>query len=130
MPVTWDKWLFWQFSADGNGLGHEYGATGSHAIDINRFNGDAEAFAAYIGAEVLPDPPDPPEEPPHEIFIPFVMKVNAPAGLYTHTEPNALASTRAGSLFHGTQIEVVEESGDWRKCRAEYWSSGKYLERV
>ena len=48
MPVTWDEWLFWQFSADGNGLGHEFGATGSHAIDLNRFNGDMDLSLIHI----------------------------------------------------------------------------------
>lgn len=55
-------WTFWQWSADGNGKGAEYGAKSS-AIDLNRFNGDAIDFQKFLGADVippveLPDPPD------------------------------------------------------------------------
>ena len=88
---------------------------------------------AYICADVPEPPPDPPpdpEEPPHEIFLPYVVSVDAPAGLYTHTEPNALASTRAGALFDGTEVTVTAEDGIWKLCRGEYWSSGDYLKRV
>ena len=107
-------------------LGHEYGATGSHSIDRNKFHGNAQQFELYLGGEV----PEPEPEPPHEIFLPYVVSVDAPAGLYTHTEPNALASTRAGALFDGTEVTVTAEDGIWKLCRGEYWSSGDYLKRV
>ena len=79
---------------------------------------------------ITPDPEPEPEEPPHEIFIPLIMKVNAPSGLFTHVSPDALASTRAGSLAHNTEVTVMAESGDWKYCRGDFWSSGKYLTRV
>ena len=47
-PRDWNTWLFWQFSADGNGRGFEFGATGSKSIDLNWFNGDENNLAAHF----------------------------------------------------------------------------------
>ena len=53
-----NKWTFWQWSADGNGKGAEFGAQSS-AIDLNRFNGDIIDFHKLLGVDVLePDLPD------------------------------------------------------------------------
>lgn len=37
-PIGWDDWILWQWSADGNGRGEEFGTnpTQSKSIDINR----------------------------------------------------------------------------------------------
>jgi len=48
-PDNFDNWRFWQKSAGGNGRGAEFGAK-SASIDIDYFNGDQEAFDAYVGA--------------------------------------------------------------------------------
>jgi lysozyme len=57
IPVPFPTWTFWQYSADGNGRGKEFGAQSS-AIDINRFNGDMMDFQKLLGVEVIePDPP-------------------------------------------------------------------------
>jgi lysozyme len=57
-PRDFDDWLFWQWSADGNGRGAEFGAS-SKSIDLNRFNGDQAAFDEYINKP--PDPQYPPD---------------------------------------------------------------------
>jgi GH25 family lysozyme M1 (1,4-beta-N-acetylmuramidase) len=49
-PNGWDDWRFWQWSADGNGRGHEFGAS-SNAIDIDYFNGTPAQFDAWIGID-------------------------------------------------------------------------------
>ena len=69
LPNYVDKASHQQFSADGNGLGHEYGASGSQAIDLNRFFGTWESFKQmYLGGGDIPTPippdPDPEPEPP------------------------------------------------------------------
>jgi len=46
-PRDFTTWRFWQKSADGNGLGREYGAE-SDSICIEYFNGDEAEFAEYI----------------------------------------------------------------------------------
>lgn len=42
-PAPWNDFLLWQYSADGNGRGAEFGAESS-AIDINRYNGTLAQF--------------------------------------------------------------------------------------
>ena len=53
--MPWQSWTFWQFSADGNGQGPKYGASGSQAIDLNRFNGDEEDFRVFTGQLLAPE---------------------------------------------------------------------------
>ena len=55
IPAPFTNWTFWQYSADGNGRGKEFGAQ-SGSIDINRFNGDALDFHALISNGELIDP--------------------------------------------------------------------------
>ena len=49
-PCCWDDWTFWQWSADGNNRGAEFGAE-SDDIDLNRFNGSEQDFAHLTGTE-------------------------------------------------------------------------------
>ena len=46
-PRDYDDWVFWQWSADGNGRGAEFG-TKSRSIDLDYFNGDQAAFDEYV----------------------------------------------------------------------------------
>lgn len=48
-PRDWDAWNFWQYSADGNGKGAEYGGS-SKSMDLNYFNGTPKQLAAYSNA--------------------------------------------------------------------------------
>lgn len=50
MPKVWDKWIMWQWSADGNGRGAEFGLQ-SKSIDLNWFNGDYPDLLAFLGAD-------------------------------------------------------------------------------
>jgi len=52
-PRDYADWKFWQFSADGNGRGAEFGAK-SNSIDLDYFNGDQAAFDEYIGSSPPP----------------------------------------------------------------------------
>ncbi len=56
-PLSWNDWLLWQYSADGNRLGHKYGMD-SFDIDLNYFNGTEEDL--YKFAEVIEEPQPPP----------------------------------------------------------------------
>ncbi len=59
-PVSWDDWVFWQYSADGNGLGYLYG-TDSEDVDLDYFNGTLEELRKYAGLEE-PGPITPPSD--------------------------------------------------------------------
>jgi len=49
IPAPFTDWTFWQFSADGNKRGSEFGAE-SQSIDIDRYNGGEKEFSEFIGA--------------------------------------------------------------------------------
>jgi lysozyme len=68
IPAPFPKWTFWQWSADGNGKGKEYGAQSS-AIDLNRFNGDIVDFQKLLGVEVIEPEPNPPVTPPSDLAV-------------------------------------------------------------
>ncbi len=53
-PRDFNEWLFWQWSAKGNGRGKEFGATATGAaisMDLNRFNGTQEELDRYAGVD-------------------------------------------------------------------------------
>ena len=52
LPKGWDTWLFWQYSAEGDGVAH---GVGSKEIDMNYFNGTVEDFRARYGLGNSPD---------------------------------------------------------------------------
>ena len=56
MPPYWDDWRIWQFSADGNGRGPEFGAQ-SASIDLNYFQGDYSELQTFLGITQPDDPP-------------------------------------------------------------------------
>ena len=47
-PYDWEDWLFWQWSADGNGRGAEFGAQ-SNSIDLDWYNGNQNDFEDEFG---------------------------------------------------------------------------------
>ena len=49
----WTDWKLWQFSADGNGRGAEFGST-ADSVDLNYFNGDEAALRQWAGLEPTP----------------------------------------------------------------------------
>ena len=57
MPRDWKEWDVWQWSANGNGRGHEYGAD-SNDIDLNRMK--VAFWNKYIGVVEPPEPVEPP----------------------------------------------------------------------
>lgn len=60
MPPYWDAWDIWQYSADGNGRGPEFG-TQAKSIDLNWFPGDYSDLQRFLGI-TLPDPLPPDTE--------------------------------------------------------------------
>lgn len=73
-PNGWEDWRFWQWSADGNLRGEEFGAS-SNSIDIDYFNGDEQAFNAWIGVETG--------------VYPFPVRVTQQLGTVVRAEPKA-----------------------------------------
>lgn len=55
-PLGWDDWVFWQYSADGNGMGPKYGGQCA-SMDLNYFNGDLQELNLYFGIDDEPSYP-------------------------------------------------------------------------
>jgi len=124
VPKPWgpNEWVLWQFTAMGNGI--LYGVE-SAEIDLNYFNGDAQAFADRFKVPV-PAEPTPPE-PTGKKYI-----VNAGA-LYVRQGPG----TNYKALGYLQRNDVVESydhnaDGTWLFVKRESdglmgWSSITYL---
>ena len=142
LPDDWDEihnpkpWTFWQWSADGNGLGRTYGCQ-CDDIDLDRYNGTVAQFNARYGTHILPledpTPPTPEPEPepepdlPPEIKPVKLVKVLAGRGLNVRSLPT-VAGLDIGDLIYGDKLPVVEKWGDW--LRIEGWIHGGYTRDV
>lgn len=105
MPRDWKKWLMWQWSANGNGMGDDYGSyddgTGfGKDMDLDKLDCTKEDFEQYcLGA--VPVPPIP-------VPITFPRLAITTVGLRVRTGP----STNSKSLRilpAGTQVQVYSE---------------------
>jgi len=127
VPKPWnaDEWLFWQFTAMGDGL--TYGAESSE-IDLNYFNGDAQAFADRFNVPVPPDPPL-----PDPIGKKYVVNVGA---LNLREGPGTTYKV-IGYLRRNDVVEAFDMNADgsWLQVRRDSdgamgWCSAAYLVRI
>lgn len=127
VPKPWsaNEWLFWQFTAMGDGI--LYGVE-SAEIDLNYFNGDAQGFADRFNVP-LPQDPTPPE-PTGQKYV-----VNAGA-LYVRQGPGT-GYKAVGYLQRNDIVEAFDHNtdGTWLLVRRESdglmgWCSITYLVRI
>lgn len=128
VPKPWgaNEWLFWQFTDSGDGL--FYGVE-SLEIDLNYFNGDAQAFASRFNVP-LPEDPVPPEDPAGNRY-----RVNA-GTLYVREGPGTNFRS-IGYLVRNDIVEALESNADgsWYRIRRlsdglTGWSSSVYLVKI
>lgn len=98
-PRDWDTWRIWQFSADGNGRGGEFGAR-SDSIDLNYFNGDEGEFLIWSGQAVSE----------------LVKVSKAAAGVYAGPQGPMI-----GTTWRGRAWRVIHASTDGEWLRVEAW---------
>ncbi|HLO32523.1 MAG TPA: SH3 domain-containing protein [Anaerolineales bacterium] len=127
VPKPWgtNEWLFWQFTASGDGPG--YGAE-SLDIDLSYFNGDAQAFANRFNVPV-PGDPVPPDPSGNQ------YRVNA-GTLYVREGPGTSYKS-IGYLLRNDVVEALETNADgsWLRVRRltdglTGWASSTYLVRL
>lgn len=127
VPKPWgnNEWTFWQFTAMGDGI--LYGAE-SLEIDLNYFNGDAQAFAKRFNVPVPEDPA--PQEPVGKKYV-----VNAGA-LYVREGPGKNYKIK-GYLQRNDTVEAydVNTDGTWLLVKRDSdglmgWCSITYLVRI
>jgi hypothetical protein len=87
-PKDWDDFLIWQWSADGNGYGPDYGAE-SDDIDMLRLNG----------------------------FLPATSTVTVQKATWLKDKPLTLGLPVAAT-WPGRSFDVVEQEQDWVKVSA------------
>ena len=120
-PYLGKKWIVWQHSADGNGLGAAFGVN-SAAIDLLRFNGSGEDFYKLFGVApqkitnpLIADQPDPPPDPEPEPEPPdppvgeSCMKFVVTTATLNVRNKASTYGTIVGKLSRGTKV-VAEEN--------------------
>ena len=127
VPGPWaaNEWLFWQFTASGDGP--VYGAE-SLEIDLNYFNGDAQAFAQRFNVSVPGDPIPP--DPSGNRYRVNAGTLNVRAGPGT-------SFPAIGFLRRNEIVEALESNADgtWLRVRRitdnlTGWVSSAYLVRI
>lgn len=124
IPYGWEEpgYVMWQYSADGNMLGEEYGVS-SDSIDISRFRGDSiNTFNAKYGTKIKPLEEITPPPPINEI-VPL-KRVKITASILNIRAAETATSTDLGDLPLNSIVPVVEVNGDWYKISG--WINRKY----
>ena len=138
IPDDWGKvanprtWTFWQWSADGNGLGELYGVE-SGSIDRNRFNGSIDDFNKKYKTSIKPlgdplPPVEPPVEPPDEEGIEYLYRVKVTANALNVRGGPGSDYADLGELVSQSVVPVVEQRGDW--MHIDGWINGKYVKKL
>lgn len=134
MPLDWDGWLHWQWSADGNRLAHDYGmiAVGDYDIDLDRYNGTCAQFNAQYGTHIEPIGGTP--VPPPPVVVPEKVIVNV-SGLNIRHVPDAsstttvCATTTYGKVLYPEAIEKDNDGREWYKLGKKMYVA-KWLTRL
>ena len=126
LPKGRRDWTFWQYSADGNHRGADFGVK-SRDVDLNVFNGTVAELYAWAGVELeiptepapepppipIPEPPPPtpePTEPPaDEDTIPVPVPPPNPK-----PEPSGPPTSLIELLFKWL-VRVLKAFEDWRR---------------
>ena len=126
----WDEWKLWQYSADGNGVGKDYGVW-SDSIDLNQFNGSMAELYQWLKLTdeppVVPDPEPEPEPLPLDPPVNAAKQKTVTASILNIRSLPNVTSDDVGDLAKGSVITIVEEKGDWVRF-AGGWVHKGYLE--
>lgn len=110
IPRDFKDWVFWQFSAGGNGRGPEFGAK-SKSIDLDYFNGDEKALVLYVGKGPVTK----------------VIKVTSALATSLRSGPEGPA---IGATWRGAQWPVLGLSEDKKYYRVEAWIKVDKVEEI
>lgn len=152
LPNKWEnlnqgkKWNLWQWSADGNGYGDEFGCQ-SKSIDLNRYNGTVEEFYNDFGVypketlvnsfdDIIPPPPTP-EEP--KIFN--IYKAKCLVNVLNVRSGPSTSYPIVEKIYLNDIVEVLDlhkyaDNHQWIRIGKNQWaamyypSNYKYLEYV
>jgi lysozyme len=104
MPKPWSKQTMWQFSADGNGRGREFGVNAGD-ICLDWYEGSLNDLYVFIGAEIIPPDEPPPVTPPiNGVILP---KLKVIRNVNVRSQPNTSASVLGVHVPNDT-VNVLE----------------------
>jgi GH25 family lysozyme M1 (1,4-beta-N-acetylmuramidase) len=118
MPYDWSSWTHWQWSADGNLKGAEYGSSGGDAdMDLDRFNGTIVQFNAKYGTHIGPIGGSVVQPPPGA--VPEKVIVNTGEANFRWTpDPiaqNICGSSKLGMILYPEAVEKDQFGKEWYK---------------
>ena len=130
LPNDWISYLHWQWSADGNRKGPEYGSgpDGDADMDLDRYHGSVVEFNTLYGTHIMPIGDTPPPPPPP---IPARVRVNV-ANLTVRSAPVVTPTTVLGYTTYGKIWEVEDIAHDasgnlwWQVGQAVYLAGYKW----
>ena len=116
IPPGWTSWTLWQYTSKGRLPGY------AGNLDVNKFNGDEEAWHNWTGATVIPKPP---EDKTKVITLATVqipvLRMRSGAGT---------GYGIVGSLAGGATVEILETkpvgADVWARVGQGQWSAMKY----
>jgi lysozyme len=125
-PWTANEWLFWQYTDSGDGF---YYGVESFEIDLNYFNGDAQAFANRFNVPV-PEDPTPPPDPSGDRYRVTAGTLNVRSGPGTNYPV-------IGRMVKNDIVEALASNpdGSWLRVRRLTdglmgWVSAAYLQKI
>lgn len=117
MPYPWDAWAIWQYSADGNRKGHEYGVAAGD-IDLNYYPGSYEDLLGWLNMEA--PQPQPPMNPSGKWTILMLGNVAI------RNEPTTIGTSIVRYALQGDVLTATEKTADnWYKVGDDEWMSGR-----
>lgn len=119
IPRDWPYWTIWQLSADGNGLGKEFGVQ-SYSIDVDVFNGSAQQFFNWFGVEPNDTSSgggggtDPTQNPPDFVITRTNLNIRNGPGVTYQKIGSALKNSRwsVSAVVQGSDglwVKIAEE---------------------
>jgi GH25 family lysozyme M1 (1,4-beta-N-acetylmuramidase) len=120
IPIGWDGWHFWQWSADGNGQGAKYGAQ-SRSIDLNHYWGSLTDFGwEFDTVEPLPEPEPIPCATRFRVLVDVLNVRTGPGTNYSLAKGD-------NKLAKGEIVEAVDIAGAnvWVEIAPGRWSAMK-----
>ena len=118
-PAPWlDNWSIWQFSADGNRRGKEFGVSAGD-IDLNYWHADMDSLLAFLGLDTAPKPDPITNEP----FINGVFRVigkeqNVRSEPVVNSTNVVKVVQRDTEIYPIQDIKVYDENNVWLKYPA------------
>lgn len=113
MPQPWTKQVMWQFSADGNNRGAEFGVDGDD-ICLDWYEGSYDNLLSFLGV-TQPTPEPPPFEPPTQDMILPSLKVikNVFVRVTPSTAIKEIATRYPGEMVNVLEIKPINPVSVW-----------------